>query len=413
MAETFSCPECSAPVEVTGLAPGRQVRCKFCHRLLEVPYLPRVLKAEWKRSRFGRPWWVVWAWASLGLAAVVIVLIAVSQMLIRHEKESLDRSIGDLVASSEVAESEGDLTRALVDLDSAIGLRASAPGGALDQLETMRQRRLVLNRREANSVLDRLKGRDAGALPLGDWLNLQARVDADRELAALTTPVRQALKQKLTDRIDFLLTGARAALAAGKPAEALANCDSSWGLLKHLPPDEHRGVRTRLEPIVDQVVAQHGIVVDPIKGQTLSDRRAPDNSRLMPVVNRALTARGYVPQPGSSPWRDRWAKAPYKLVLELNERYDGTYLSSENRLTRIDARLVLLQQGRQFWETSPGVRTPVPLPKLPAYVSGHLALSTKRNKEFEQLLYENARNSIDDKVAFSLDHMPACMQSKR
>jgi hypothetical protein len=84
------------------------------------------VKAEWKRRRFGRPWWVVWAWASLGLAAVVIVLIAVAQMLIRHEKQTLDRSIGDLVASSEAAESQGDLTRALLEQISAIRVHATA-----------------------------------------------------------------------------------------------------------------------------------------------------------------------------------------------------------------------------------------------------------------------------------------------
>ena len=38
---SFACPECGSDVEVRGLAPGRQVRCGFCHRLLEVPYLPR------------------------------------------------------------------------------------------------------------------------------------------------------------------------------------------------------------------------------------------------------------------------------------------------------------------------------------------------------------------------------------
>ena len=41
MEGSFACPECGTFVEVHGLAPGRQVRCGFCNRLLEVPYLPR------------------------------------------------------------------------------------------------------------------------------------------------------------------------------------------------------------------------------------------------------------------------------------------------------------------------------------------------------------------------------------
>ena len=55
---SFACPECGSDVEVRGLAPGRQVRCGFCHRLLEVPYLPRAAGPSWKRRRFARPKWV-------------------------------------------------------------------------------------------------------------------------------------------------------------------------------------------------------------------------------------------------------------------------------------------------------------------------------------------------------------------
>lgn len=72
MEGSFACPECGASVELAGLAPGRQVRCPFCHRFLEVPYLPRTTDKESKRRRFQKPWWVVWAWAALGVAAVII-----------------------------------------------------------------------------------------------------------------------------------------------------------------------------------------------------------------------------------------------------------------------------------------------------------------------------------------------------
>src|SRR3954462_516084 len=64
MDEAFACPECGTNVQVQGIAPGRQVRCGFCHRLVEVPYLPRAVDPGWRRQRFGRPWWVPWAWAS-------------------------------------------------------------------------------------------------------------------------------------------------------------------------------------------------------------------------------------------------------------------------------------------------------------------------------------------------------------
>jgi hypothetical protein len=413
MDDAFACPECSAPVQIAGLAPGRQVRCGFCGRLLEVPYLPRVVKTDWRRRRFGRPWWVAWAWAGLALAAAVVLLISIVQMLARHERASLERSIADLVASSQAAEAGGNLAKALVDLDAAIALRAGSGSETAghQQLQSLRERRLVLNRREASAILDRLKGLDATSLPLGDWLNLKARAEADRALSGLALAVQQALRQKLLDRIALLLKRATAALAAGKPSDALRECEAVMGLLAHLPPDDQRGMRQQVEPVVEQAIAQYGIVVDPIRVQTLYDRRAPDNTRMQPTISRAVAARGYLPQPASSPWKDRWAKAPYRLVIELNERYDGTYLTSENRLTRIDARLLLLDRGQQVWTTTPSARTPVPLPGLPAYLSGQIALSQKRSAEFEQLLYDNARTSILDKVAFSVDHMPTCSRT--
>ena len=67
---SFACPECGSSVEVAGLAPGRQVRCGFCNRLLEVPYLPRAAESAWKRRRFARPRWFVWACVALGLVSV-------------------------------------------------------------------------------------------------------------------------------------------------------------------------------------------------------------------------------------------------------------------------------------------------------------------------------------------------------
>ena len=66
----FACPECGSSVEVGGLAPGRQVRCGFCDRLLEVPFLPRAADAPWRRRRFGRPKWLNWAWAALAIVSI-------------------------------------------------------------------------------------------------------------------------------------------------------------------------------------------------------------------------------------------------------------------------------------------------------------------------------------------------------
>ena len=96
---SFACPECGTDVEVQGLSPGRQVRCGFCHRLLEVPYLPRAAGAPWKRRRFARPMWVAWAWVGLSLLLVVILAAGAVQFLRRQYDSMQDRSINHLLDS--------------------------------------------------------------------------------------------------------------------------------------------------------------------------------------------------------------------------------------------------------------------------------------------------------------------------
>jgi hypothetical protein len=81
-------------------------------------------------------------------------------------------------------------------------------------------------------------------------------------------------------------------------------------------------------------------------------------------------------------------------------------LSSENRVTRIVARLALTSRDDQKWHTSPTARTTVPLPHLTAYEASRLA-SAKRSEEAERLLYNNARGQIDEKVSYALTYMPA------
>ena len=111
---SFACPECGSDVEVR-LAPGRQVRCPFCHRLLEVPYLPRAAGPSWKRRRYKRPKWVPWAWAGLGVLLVVVVAAGLVRILWRQYDSMQDRSINRLLASSQEHETGGRLGEALID----------------------------------------------------------------------------------------------------------------------------------------------------------------------------------------------------------------------------------------------------------------------------------------------------------
>ncbi len=172
---SFACPDCGSEVAVRGLAPGRQVRCDFCHRLLEVPFLPRAADGPWKRRRFARPKWVGWAWVGLAALTAVIVTVGAFQFVKRQYQSVRERSISQLLTSSRRHEADGRLGQALIDLDAAIELARAAGPDALDRFKDEQKRRPELARSDAENLLAGLCRVHPPSFRLGDWLNLVAR----------------------------------------------------------------------------------------------------------------------------------------------------------------------------------------------------------------------------------------------
>ena len=406
---SFACPECGSDVEVRGVAPGRQVRCGFCHRLLEVPYLPRVPVAPWKRRRFVRPKWVPWAWSAIAVVTAVILIVISVRIWRRHERTAQEGSIQKLIESSRLQQDSGRLNQALIDLDAALELARNAEPALLRlPLDELRTRRQDLARRDAESVLDRLIQEDAGPVPLGDWLNLIARAQHDPDLATLRPRIQEQFHAKVLRQADSELAAARRAFAASRVVAVLRSCDEVAKLLPHLPPDSRQAVRRQTEGLVGQLVARHGVLVEAPQGQFVFGSAAAYVAEMLPVLIKGLEAKNYLPQRSGSPWGDLWKHAKYHLRLEIAEQQEGNYLATENRLARITIQLALTSAGTLIWPTAPTARTTVPLPKLPAYLASRLAVSPKRSDEFERLLYDNARGQILEKFSAALIHMPAC-----
>ena len=375
MEEAFACPECGSIVEVSGFAPGRQVRCGFCHRLLEVPYLPRIEEKSWKRRRFGRPWWVPWAWGAVGLVAVAVIVVAMTRFVDRHERQAFERSIKDLTASSELKTKSGRLDQALVDLDTALNLCQQSSRCASELLAELRKSAQELAIREAHTVLDRLSTHDAQPFPVGDWLTLKSRAASDPDLASLRGQVEERFQAKLKQRIERDLNAAKSALASGQAGAAFASCEATAPLLARLDPAEQKSLRSQADQLVSQLVDRHGIYVDPPRGHFLRGseskyQRKHDARTLQGREGERVRAAG-----DFSALAQSLVERTYRLALEVNERLEGNYMSSENRLTRIEASLTLYRRGKQIWKTTPTARTMVPLPSLPAYLSTRVALS--------------------------------------
>jgi hypothetical protein len=406
---SFACPECGSVVEIAGLAPGRQVRCGFCHRLLEVPYLPRVPLGT-RRRRFGPSKWVRWAWWAVGVVAAIAVIVAGMRYIGRQYRSAQEGSINKLLASSRANEAAGQLGLALIDLDAALELTRRSGRSAHFPLDDERHRRADLARREARGTLEQLARNPSRSFPLGDWLNLIARTTKDPDLATLGPAVLAEFRRNLQHQIATELESGRRDFDAGRVVPSIEACERIAKLLPHLPPDAQAEVRRETEALVFRLIETHGVALETTQGHFEFGTLETYRGKLLAMLTRGLENKGYLPYRESSPWKSAWQKSRYNLRLEVSERLFGNYFSSQNRLTRIEAHLILRSPQKVVWETRPTAQTKTPLPGLTAFDSSRLAVNPARLEEFERRLYENARGQIDEKFGQALSFMPACCQ---
>ncbi len=405
---SFACPECGSDVEVRGLAPGRQVRCGFCHRLLEVPYLPRAADASWKRRRFARPKWFKWAWAGLGVILVATLAGGAFKFLRRQYDSIQDRSINQLLESSHRSENDGRLGEALVDLDAALDLAERAGPAWVKRTERDRLGRGDLARRDAEGILESLCRNSASStFRLGDWLNLIARAERDADLAPLSAKIDERFQTTLSEQLKRELATGQQLFTAGNMSGSMDACDRAAALIGRVSRAAQPGFREQAETLATGLVKTAGINISIPVGRFAFGSQSYV-SEMGPVLEKALEAKGYLPRREKSAWQDVWRLSPFEARLDVNEIQEGNYLSSENRLTLIHAELTLTLGERQIWQTTPRARSAVPLPGLPAYQATRLAVSPERSDEFERLLYKNARDQIDGKFRTALANMPPC-----
>jgi hypothetical protein len=236
-----------------------------------------------------------------------------------------------------------------------------------------------------------------------------ARADRDPDLSSLTASINQQFQTALGHAVEKNLAAARLAAATGSVVSALDTCEKIASLLVHAAADQPSTVRSATHDLVVGLVASRGVMLEQPRGEYVFGSQTYVD-RMLPLLKKALESKGFLPYRESSYWRNEWSHAPYQLNLDVTEQLEGSYLSSANRLTRIEARLTISSRGTDgwHWQTNPTARSTVPLPNLPAYLSSRVAMSRERSDEMEHLLYDNARGQIVDKFAHVLANMPPC-----
>lgn len=412
---SFACPECGCEIHLTGLSPGRQVSCDWCQSRVEIPFIPRADQiTRMRRSRFSarRKRLPAWAWLAFTMLTAAIALAGASRAVRSRWRSAECEALAGLVQSSQQAESAGRLDEALSALEGAltIALRTTPPPTNLDSLLEHRDR---LSRQEAESSLLAL---EASKIPLdpahavGLALTLQARSHKDPALSTVTDRIAATLAKLRLAWVVAEADEARSANIAGQPDKALALAEHFHYNADNLLNPHRARWQAEAAEIAGQVIARHGTLVEPIRGQFTLGSPAAYAPLINPPLLETLKNRGYLPRPPSPLWSELWSSlAPYKVTLEINERFEDTYLSSQSRLSDLDAHLVLSRQGINHWGEAPRARTQVPLPGLSAYQASRLSVGDRRSAEAERLLYENARTNLIERLDYNLRNIPPCL----
>jgi hypothetical protein len=413
MERSFACPECGCEIRLTGLSPGRLVRCDWCKSQVEVPFLPRSeqIKRMRRSRRSPRPTRLpAWAWGAVVVLSLAIGLAGANRIVRSSWRSAKAEQLAKMIESSREAEASGRLDHALAAMEGALAF-ARRSGPELTPLDALQARRDGLARREAEALLARLESDGACVDParsVGEVLTLLERTRRDRVLAGLEDRVHVALDHLRLRWAEADAKAAREALEAGDPVVAMDLCERLARTASALSTAPRKHWHAEADALARQIIERHGAVIEPVRGQFSLGSPPVYAALLRPVLSDALRRAGYLPRPATPSWDDLWSTlAPCHLTVEVRERQEDTYLQSFNRLSQLESTVTLSVQGQKVWHETHNARTQIPMPGLSAYQASRLAVGSHRSPDFERLLYENARGNLIDRLGANVRNLPA------
>jgi hypothetical protein len=424
---TFACPECGNEIRLTGLSPGRQVRCGWCATSVEVPFIPRANQIKrLRRSRSSASgrwvvarWWrrlPAWSRAGVVVLSVAIVIAMGTRLVVARVKSAKWEAVARLVESSRCSARSGRLDSALAELEAAL-IQAGQIKPPPPELDDLKRERDALAVREAEARLAALASAQADADPgraVGQALTLQARVVRDPALLVLESSILAALERHRLRWAEADSAEARKAFEAGQVARAMELTERQYRTAAELNPEPRRRLQNDATGLARELIARHGTIFEPVRGQFTLGTPESYTSQIRPALFDALRSRGYLPRPVQACWGELWAGlAPFRVSFEVNEQHDDTYFQSPNRVSLIDTRFAIARKDASsaHWQERPRARTAIPVPGLPAYQASRMAVSAHRSQEFERVLYENARTNLLDRLHTLFRNLPPCPSS--
>ena len=143
----------------------------------------------------------------------------------------------------------------------------------------------------------------------------------------------------------------------------------SGALLPHFSKEAEPETREEAKSLAKDLVgaAGIGVIVRPGNFVYGSNSYVSD---LVPVLERALVAKGYLPPRGGSVWRDAWRRLAVRGEIGCGRDERGELLLVGEPVDAHPHRPAVTQgKTRNLANQSPRARSVVPLPGLPAYLA--------------------------------------------
>lgn len=407
MTGTFACPECGSEVHPKGFSPGRQVRCRDCATLVEVPFLPRALpKRRGRRRRWARERVLVVACA-VGFLLVAVAVGGAARWVGNRGAARARAEVVAHVTAMQEAEASGDLERAFDEAEAA--LRLAAPDGVPGPDDSLRTRRDALARRLARQQLDSLSGQTTDCA-IALVLALHDRVQADPALADLGTEIADRLADLGVERAEAALADAESAIEALCPSDAflaLRTAHETTTLFALRGEDDAR-LMGEIDAVAARLAAGFGVVVEPVRGSFFLGSASEYETGLRQVALQRVEARRFLPQPAEAPWAAIWEQhAVDRLCIEVTEKAISYTTSSSLVASQIELALTWTRAGGHLWQGRATSRTRIPPPTLPAYLATRFATATRRDPSAERRLHEDALDTAMARLAPQFQSLPS------
>ncbi len=349
----------------------------------------------------------LWIGLATAVLTLVIALVIGQSVFHFHRRSARSAALNQLLVAASQAERAHRLDEALVALEAALTL-AEADATVVD-VEDLHARRDRLATKEAEEQLRVLEGpNDDPGRAVGRALTLRLRATRDPALLSLASRVEAVLAHLQLQRVEHEAAAALAAEDAGRLADALELASQVHEHATEIATEPRAHWQTAATDIAARVIGRAGVIIEPVRGQYTLGSNQDYDSLLQPLFATGLRNAGYLTKTRRTAWDQLWASnAPYRLTSTILERVAGTYLSSLNRLSRIDLKVALSRNGSPIWSGEPTATTSVPVPGIGAYQASRVAVSDGRNIELERLLYENARLNLLDRLGTFLRNLPS------